>query len=71
MASLLLKNIPESLHKKLKEQARKHRRSMIQEAIILLEESLSLTPQTFPNPVKGKKVITQDIITTAIQDGRS
>ena len=71
MASLLLKNIPNSLHEKLKEEAKKHRRSMMQEAIVLLEQSLSLYPRVFPDPVKSKKLITQDIITAAIQEGRS
>jgi plasmid stability protein len=40
---LLIKNMPEELHKKLKEQAKKHRRSMTQEAITILEQEL-LTP---------------------------
>ena len=44
---------------------------MMQEAIVLLEQSLSLYPRVFPDPVKSKKLITQDIITAAIQEGRS
>ena len=71
MASLLLKNIPDDLHEQLKTEAKKHRRSMIQEAIVLLEQSLSLYPRTFPDPIKGNKPITQDIVTAAIREGRS
>lgn len=70
MASLLLKNIPDVLHKKLKQEAKKHRRSMMQEAIIILEESLSLSPVSFPAPIKGNKLIIQEVIIDAIHEDR-
>ena len=70
MTSLLLKNIPESLHKKLKEEAKRHRRSMIQETITILEENLNLASYDFPKPVKGHKLIDQKILTKAIKEGR-
>ena len=70
MVSLLIRNIPDILHERLKQEAKKHRRSMMQEAIIILEESLSLYPGSFPAPIKGEKLISQEINTAAIQNGR-
>ncbi len=70
MPSLLLKNIPKSLHVRLKDEAKKHRRSMTQETITILEESLALTPHEFPRPIKGRKSINQSILTKAIKQGR-
>lgn len=40
MATLTIKNLPEELHEKLKERARRHRRSMNNEAIVCLEQVL-------------------------------
>jgi plasmid stability protein len=71
MASLLIKNIPETLHKKLKEEAKIHRRSMIQEVITILEQSLLATHQKTHDPIQGKKPITQEILTKAIREGRT
>jgi plasmid stability protein len=48
MSSLLIKNIPEELHRKLKYQAEKHRRSMMQEAITILEQNLLVTSTDIP-----------------------
>jgi hypothetical protein len=39
--SLTLKNVPSRLHRLLKEQAREHKRSLNQEAILCLERTLS------------------------------
>ncbi len=70
MASLILKNIPEKLHARLKEEAVKHRRSMMQEAIMILEESLDILPVEFPPPVKANKTINQKMLKKAIAEGR-
>ena len=43
MANLTIKNIPESLYQKLKETAKRNRRSMNSEVIVCLEEKLSET----------------------------
>ncbi len=40
VATLNLKNLPDSIHRKLKARAKRSRRSMAQEALILLEEAL-------------------------------
>ncbi len=39
--SLTLKNVPFRLHRLLKEQAREHKRSLNQEAILCLEQTLT------------------------------
>ena len=44
MASLTLKNIPESLHERLKERAARNRRSLNSEAIHCLEAALAAAP---------------------------
>lgn len=40
MATLVIKNLPESLHRKLKERAKRNHRSMTKEAIALLEAAV-------------------------------
>ena len=41
MASLTLKDIPQSLHEQLRERAARHRRSMSQEALACLEQAVA------------------------------
>ena len=71
MSALLIKNVPEGLHEKLKEAARKHRRSMTQEAIHILETTLEPKLSNLPEPVQGKAPLTQDLLTKGIKEGRS
>jgi plasmid stability protein len=40
-ATLTLKNVPPGLHRKLKAQAKRHKRSLNQEAILCLERSVA------------------------------
>ncbi len=44
MATLTIKNVPEKLHKRLKENAALHRRSLNNEAICCLESVLASQP---------------------------
>lgn len=41
MAALVIKNLPDELHRKLKARAARHHRSMTREAIMQLERALS------------------------------
>jgi plasmid stability protein len=68
MASILIKNLPASLHRRLKEAAEHHRRSMAKEVQVLLEDGLQrpLTPSTWPAPVRGQVPITQAWLTSAL-----
>ncbi len=70
MSALVIKNIPEALHRRLKEEASKHRRSMTQEVLIILEESLDVIQVEFPRPVKGKTQLTQELLIKGIRQGR-
>ncbi len=40
MPGLLIKNVPDDLHQRLKQRAARHRRSMNGELLVLLEEAL-------------------------------
>lgn len=71
MSDILIKNVPAKVHKKLKEMASHHRRSMTREALSLLEEGLAVhSVAPFPEPVKGKFPITQAWLNKTIQEGR-
>jgi hypothetical protein len=48
-ATITLKNVPPALHRSLKEQAKKHKRSLNQEAIHCLEGALSLAENDRPS----------------------
>jgi len=41
MVGLVIKNLPDELHRKLKERAKRHHRSMTKEAIVQLEKALA------------------------------
>ena len=86
MASLVLKNVPRQLHQRLKVEAVRNRRSMTQQAIVLLETSLgaaaartpSLKAADFPpaqklmDPATGKPtLLTQPMLRRAIREGRA
>lgn len=46
MPTITLKNVPEELHRRLKERAERHHRSLNREAIRCLEEVVSEEPAT-------------------------
>ncbi len=72
MASLLLKDVPEELHSQLKEQARRHHRSMNKEAIAVLEAALAVRyPSKLPPPVHLKKPLSAEMLTKAREEGRA
>ena len=73
MSTLVIKNLPEMLHRRLKEQAEHNRRSVTQEAILLIEIGITvprLAP-ALPPPVKLKGgPLTTDELETWITEGR-
>lgn len=71
MPSLVLKSIPRALHTRLRQEAIRHRRSMTQESIHILEQGLGLNPAKFPPPTKGRRPLTQKFLDQAIQEGRA
>ena len=67
MATLVIKDLPAELHRRLKEEAQKAHRSMTREAIYLLEaglkESRSVSAaQEIPAPYEGSKPLTDKLI---------
>ena len=71
MSSLLLKNIPETIHEKLKERAALNHRSMNKQAMSILEEAL-LKPSigSLPSPVKTRTHLSAAWVTKAKKWGR-
>ncbi len=66
MSTLVIKNLPEALHARLKDQAERNRRSVTQEAISLIETGITvprLAPLLAP-PIKlrGGPMTTEDIL---------
>lgn len=71
MSTLLLKNVPEDIKKKLKEQAELNHRSVNKEAIIRLEQSLvrpGIGP--LPPPIKTRTRLTEAWLNKAKRWGR-
>ena len=72
MPGLLIKNLPATLHRRLKEVASRHRRSMTREALVILEEALGqgLAPGQLPAPYRGAIPLTKRLIDNAKRTGR-
>lgn len=72
MPGLIIRAIPEGLHKRLKEQAAAHHRSMNKEIIALLEQALNMDQniRDAPPPYRGKQPLTESFINDAKRRGR-
>ena len=67
MATLVIKNMPDELHRRLKKEAQKARRSMTREAVYLLDAGLNgqfglVSARELPAPYEGKKPLTDKLI---------
>jgi plasmid stability protein len=72
MASLLIKNVPEELHRRLRERATRERRSVNNEVIVLIELALQApTRATLPEPVPLRKPVDERTVLRARRAGRS
>lgn len=72
MPAILIKGVPAELHRKLKEEATRHHRSMARHALALIEGGLELAdPVSFPTPEKPRRPFNQALLNKAIQDGRA
>ncbi len=72
MPALMIKDLPEDIHRQLKEQAASHRRSMTQQAIVLLQQGLhQVRPVPVFRPYKGRRPLTDALINAAKRDGRA
>jgi plasmid stability protein len=72
MPGLVIKNLPPDLHRRLKESAERHHRSMTKEVISVLEQALEPKglAETLPPPYKGRIALTDKMIEQARRKGR-
>jgi len=74
MPGLLIRELPDDLHEKLKERAARNRRSLTKEALVILEMALSGTNATggteLPTPFKGRFRLTDEWLDQAKREGR-
>jgi plasmid stability protein len=72
MTALVIKDLPDALHQRLKRQARLHHRSMTKEAVTVLEAALMpAAPIELPPPVAVNKPLTDVMLIRAKEDGRA
>ena len=72
MPALVIKDLPVELHRRLKDEAAQCHRSMMQQAIAILERGLH-RPRPIPvfKACRGSFPLTNEFINTAKQDGRA
>lgn len=74
MSGLLIKDFPPELHRKLKEEAARHHRSMTRQALALLEQALSSETRNaaglLPKPIKAAKPVAANDVVAIIREGR-
>jgi plasmid stability protein len=72
MPGFVIKQLPEELHRKLKEQATRHHRSMTKEVLALLEQALGASARQAPAaaPFKGRFALTDRFLDKARRAGR-
>ncbi len=71
MPALLIKDMPREVHEWLKREAERNRRSMTQQAIVVLEERLRrFHPVRFPPPAQTRTILTAEFIDRAKREGR-
>lgn len=73
MGALVIKNLPEALHARLRQQAQRNRRSVTQEAISLIEAGVVVrrTAPALAPPIKLKgKPITEGELEAWNEEGR-
>ncbi len=71
MSSLLIKDVPREVHEWLKREAERNRRSMTQQAIVILEERMRcFQPLKFPSPLRTRTLLTAEFIDQAKREGR-
>ena len=72
MASVLIKNLPDEMHKQLKLRAQRHHRSLNKELIALIEVALARpSSEELPEPVKLRKPLTKEMLDRAREEGRA
>lgn len=71
MSRLVLENVPDTLHLRLKEQAARNHRSLTGEAMMILDAGVGGQQECdLPEPFEGKHPITDESIQQARREGR-
>jgi plasmid stability protein len=74
MPGLLIRDLPDDLHQKLKERAARNRRSLAKETLVILEKALrdmrAVQNPEPPAPHKGQFQLTDEWIDQAKREGR-
>ena len=74
MSGLLIKDFPPELHRKLKQEAARHHRSMTRQALALLEQALAAPARDaadlLPDPLKPVKPVTPGDVVAVIRKSR-
>ena len=70
MPTLVIRDLPPEIHRRLKARAEQHNRSVNKEVITILETSVTEFEQALPPLVKGAFPVTQDWLDEARRAGR-
>jgi len=72
MASVLIKNLPDELHRALKQRAERHHRSLNKELISIIETAIHRPERgELPEPIQLRKPLTQQMLDEAREEGRA
>lgn len=72
MASVVIKNLPDELHRELKQRAERHHRSLNKELIAIIETAVRRPERAgLPEPVRLRKPLTQEMLDEAREEGRA
>ncbi len=71
MPSLILRDLSDEVHKRLRDRAQRHHRSMTKEAVSILErELLAAGPVKLPPVVHAAQPVPSHLIDQAIEEGQ-
>jgi plasmid stability protein len=70
MPTLVIRDISPEIHRRLKERAAQHHRSLTKEVATILEDSLAASAGTLPPLMRGTFPVTQDWLDEARRTGR-
>ena len=74
MPGVVIRDLSPVLHKRLKQEAQRHHRSMAKEVIVILEETLGEGGEdgsSYPAPVKLARPLTDEFLNKAKRWGRA
>jgi hypothetical protein len=71
VSAILIKDLPADVHRWLKQEAERNRRSMTQQVIVLFEERMQkFRPVRLPPPFKTRTPLTAEFVDKSKKEGR-